>query len=170
MPYDAESWLSPDVRPAPSPIHDIGLFAMAPIREGEVVMRFGGRVIDDTTLASLVPPYSSLTVDEGVHLLLDPGHPVRYGNHSCDPNLWHRAATVVVARRNITSGEEVTIDYATHTGVETWSMECRCGAAICRGTVSGADWRLPALRSAYASHWTPPLLARVAREQGGPGD
>jgi uncharacterized protein len=124
-------------------------------------MRLGGRVIGDETLARLTPPYSSVTVGKGVHLLLDPDHPVRYGNHSCDPNLWHRDATTVIARRDISPGEEVTIDYATHTGVETWSMNCRCDTPLCRGVVTGDDWRLSRLQAAYGTHWSPPLLERI---------
>ncbi|MFI7616092.1 SET domain-containing protein [Nonomuraea terrae] len=159
--YASTCWLTPSAVSGPSTIHGTGLFAVAPIRREEVVMRFGGQVIDDAALARLATPYSSLTVAEGVHLLLDVDHPVSHGNHSCDPNLWHRDATTVVARRAVAPGEELTIDYATHTGVESWSMECRCGAGLCRGVVSGRDWRLPRLRAAYAEHWSPPLLARI---------
>ncbi|WP_157254280.1 SET domain-containing protein-lysine N-methyltransferase [Nonomuraea typhae] len=97
----------------------------------------------------------------GVRLLLDPAHPVRYGNHSCAPTLWHRGATTLIARRDITPGEELTIDYATHTGVVTWSMNCRCGSSLCRSIVTGDDWRLPQLQAAYGTHWSPPLLDRI---------
>ncbi|MEU6789084.1 SET domain-containing protein-lysine N-methyltransferase [Nonomuraea angiospora] len=161
MTYEAESWLTPSARPQPSSIHGTGLFAIKRIRQDEVVMRLGGRVIGDETLARLTPPYSSLTVAEGVHLLLDPAHPVRYGNHSCDPVLWHRDATTVIARRDLDPGEELTIDYATHTGVEAWSMSCRCDTPLCRRVVTGDDWRLPRLRAAYGTHWSPPLLGRI---------
>ncbi|GLZ41356.1 SET domain-containing protein-lysine N-methyltransferase [Actinokineospora sp. NBRC 105648] len=153
--------LSPAVRVGDSAIEGLGLFARAPIATGEVVERLGGQVIDDAELAALTPPYSSLTVAPGVHLLIDPAHPVRYGNHSCAPNLWHADATTVVARRDIAAGEELTIDYATHTGVESWSMVCRCAAAGCRGTITGADWRSPELRRVYGDHWSPVLLDRI---------
>ena len=126
-----------------------------------MVIRLGGKLIDDAALAALTPPYSSVVVDEGAHLLIDPAHPVRYGNHGCDPNLWHQDAFTVVARRPIAAGEELTLDYATHTGVEGWRMACRCGAAGCRGEVTGADWRRPELRAAYGDHWTPMLLRRM---------
>jgi uncharacterized protein len=159
--YAAECWLTPSAQPQPSPIHGIGLFAVNQIGQDEVVMRFGGRVITDETLARLTRPYSSLTVEEGVHLLLDPADPVRYGNHSCDPNLWHREATSVIARRTISPGEELTLDYATHTGVEAWSMTCDCGTTVCRRIVTGNDWRLPQLQAAYGTHWSPPLLERI---------
>ncbi|WP_189335384.1 SET domain-containing protein [Actinoplanes ianthinogenes] len=159
--YPDRCWLSPHVRVGPSAIEGQGLFALADLAEGETVLRLGGQEIDDAGLAALTPPYSSLTVEDGVHLLIDPGHPVRYGNHSCDPNLWHADAVTVVARRAVTAGEELTIDYATHTGAETWAMPCRCGSPACRGTVTGRDWRLPGLRLAYGTHWSPALLKRI---------
>lgn len=163
--YPRDCWLTPSAMVAASAIEGCGLFATTTISVGEVVMRLGGQVINDAILASLTPPYSSLTVDYGRHLLLDPAHPVRYGNHCCDPNLWHADATTVVARRPIAAGEELTIDYATHTGVDTWTMPCRCGSALCRGTVTGGDWRLPQLHHAYGDHWSPPLLNRINAER-----
>ncbi|MFD8531266.1 SET domain-containing protein [Streptosporangium canum] len=165
MAYPSQSWLTPRAHATLSPIHGTGLFAGERIGQDEVVMRLGGQLIDDETLASLTPPYSSLTVEEGLHLLLDPGHPVRYGNHSCEPNLWHSDATTLIARSEITPGEELTIDYATHSGVGTWSMACRCAAPSCRGAVTGDDWRLPQLQFTYGTHWSPPLLDRINRAQ-----
>lgn len=165
--YPARCWLTPKAQVRPSAIEGQGLFATTHISADEVAMRLGGQLIDDMTLASLSPPYSSLTVVAGLHLLLDPAHPVRYGNHSCDPNLWHADATAVVARRHIKPGEELTIDYATHTGIETWTMNCHCGSAICRGTVTGQDWRLPGLQRAYGHHWSPPLLDRINTHNAG---
>ncbi|MFD5316374.1 SET domain-containing protein-lysine N-methyltransferase, partial [Streptomyces sp. NPDC127098] len=108
----------------------------------------------------------SITVAEGLHLLIDPAEPVRYGNHSCEPNLWHADAFTLVARRDIAVGEELTSDYATHTGVDGWAMDCRCGSRRCRGRVTGRDWRLPALRAAYGRHWIPPLLDRIDASGG----
>ncbi|MGW0195456.1 SET domain-containing protein-lysine N-methyltransferase [Nonomuraea sp. NPDC003201] len=91
---------------------------------------------------------------------------MRYGNHSCDPTLWHRDATTVIARRDIDPGEELTIDYATHTGVEAWSMACRCDTPSCRRVVTGHDWRLSRLQAAYGTHWSPPLLERIEATSG----
>jgi hypothetical protein len=158
------SWLSPRLEARASPIQGLGLFAAAPIAAGEVVIRLGGRVIDDAALAALPTPYSSVALGADRHLLLDPAHPVRYGNHGCDPNLWHQDAVTISARRAIAPGEEALIDYALHTGVEGWSMPCRCGSPLCRGEVSGRDWRLKSLRAAYAGHWSPPLQARIDAE------
>ncbi|WP_419998588.1 SET domain-containing protein [Streptomyces boninensis] len=160
--FPSRTWLSPKAEVRDSPISGRGLFAVTAIDRGEPVQRTGGRLIDDAEHARLTPPYSTLTVGPGQHLLMASDDPGRYGNHSCDPNLWHADAVTLVARRDIAAGEELACDYATLTGVESFSMDCSCGAAICRGAVTGADWRLPALRVAYGAHWSPALLARMA--------
>jgi hypothetical protein len=148
-PYPTDCWLTPLAGVGESPIEGSGLFATARITSGDVVMRLGGQLIDDATLAALT------------------AHPARYGNHSCDPSLWHTDAVTVVARRDVAAGEELTIDYATHTGTETWTMACRCGSPRCRRTVTGRDWRLAHLQRAYGRHWSPPLLERIRNEPTG---
>jgi hypothetical protein len=165
MQVPTECWLSPKVEIRASSIQGLGLFATAPIVANEVVVRLGGAVIDDAALASLTAPYSSVVLDDNAHLLIDPAHPVRYGNHGCDPNLWMEGTLAVAARRLIVDGEELTIDYATQTGTEAWRMPCRCGAPICRGEITGADWRLPHLQAAYGDHWTPLLLRRMRAQR-----
>ncbi|MEV0731458.1 SET domain-containing protein [Polymorphospora sp. NPDC050346] len=85
--YPSDSWLTPRARVGPSPIEGHGLFATRAIDRDEPVMAFGGAVLDNEALAAVPPPYSSVAVAEDTNLLLDPAHPVRYGNHSCDPNL-----------------------------------------------------------------------------------
>jgi SET domain-containing protein len=157
----SDCWLHASAEPRPSPIQGLGLFATQPIAAGEVVMRLGGAVIDGAALKALEPPYDSVTLDEDLHLLIDPAHPVRFGNHGCDPNLWHRDAVTIVARYDIEAGAELTIDYATHTIVEWWSMACACRSPLCRGRVTGADWKLESLQRAYDRHWTPALLQRI---------
>ncbi|MEU8624763.1 SET domain-containing protein [Streptomyces sp. NPDC048669] len=167
--HPTASWLLPTAEIRSSPIEGKGLYATTDIPAGTVVMRLGGALIDDMALAALTPPYSSLTVEPGGHLLLDPAHPVRYGNHSCDPTLWHADATTLTARRPLSPGEELTVDYATHTGYEPWTMTCRCGTTACRDTITGADWRLPNLQHAYAGHWSPPLRDRIRALANGDG-
>lgn len=169
MSIPADCWLTEAAEVRGSIIEGLGLFATRDIEPGEPVMRLGGEVIDDEALAGLTPPYSSLCVGQGQHILIDPAHPVRYGNHSCDPTTWHQDAVTVVARRPILTGEEITIDYATHTISPDWQMNCRCGSANCRGVVSGNDWQLSELQSRYGFHWTPPLLDAIRRSQGEEG-
>jgi len=153
--------VSPDVTAGPSRIDGTGLFAGRAFDEGETVVVLGGSLIDDAELARL-SRHSSLAIGEGVNLLQDEDDPARYGNHSCDPNLWLADEVTLVARRRIEEGEELTVDYATMT-VVPWRMECRCGAATCRGVVTGDDWRRPDVRQRYAGRFSPFVDARIAR-------
>ena len=57
-------------------------------------------------------------------------------NHSCAANTRYRGLDVV-ALRDIAAGEELTLDYADFCDDASASFECRCGAAGCRGRISG---------------------------------
>lgn len=60
-------------------------------------------------------------------------------NHGCDPTAWFEGLDVV-ARRPISKGEEITLDYATFYNEHMPSFECRCEAIKCRGTIHGDDY------------------------------
>ncbi len=92
-------------------------------------------------------------------------------NHSCDPNCGVRLndgdAFDFVARRPIRAGEEITFDYAMRNfTIEHFPAVCLCGAANCRGSVTG--WKdLPADRkAAYGDLVAPYLRAMDARSEG----
>jgi hypothetical protein len=143
-----------------SAIDGSGLFARRALAEGETVLVLGGTLIDDAELARL-SRHSSLAVGEGINLLQTDDDPARYGNHSCDPNLWLADEVTLVARRRIEAGEELTVDYATMT-VAPWQLECRCRAASCRGVVTGDDWRRPDLQERYCGRVSPFIAARIS--------
>jgi len=167
---EPECWLHPDVQIGSSPIARLGLFACAHIPQDAIVSRVGGRLVTGGELRQLFseaarlpdhPYVDTITVGEDLHLVLPAGQPNHYGNHSCDPNLWWADAYTLVARRPIGAGEEVTSDYATSTGVAGFAMDCACGSSLCRGVITGEDWRLPELQARYGDHWAPVLLARI---------
>ena len=58
--------------------------------------------------------------------------------HSCDPNAWFDGLDIT-ARRAVTPGEEVTLDYATFRTERMPAFQCSCGALACRGTITGED-------------------------------
>ncbi len=124
-------------------------------------MILGGVTIDDAQLAVL-QPHSSLAIAEGMNLMQSEDDPAQFGNHSCDPNLWMLDEVTVVARRDIAPGEELTIDYALMT-VVPWRMACNCGASICRGIVTGDDWKSPVLQRRYHGHFSPFINERIRR-------
>lgn len=163
-------WLHPEVEVRTSGIEGRGLFARTRLPAGTVVSRLGGRLVSGAQLrqlfaaAALEQRYvDTISVGEDTHLVLPPGGPNGCGNHGCDPNLWWVDAYTLAARRDVAAGEELTNDYATSTADAAFRMACACGSALCRGLVTGADWRLPELRERYGEHWIPLLRDRPAQ-------
>ncbi|HWF17152.1 MAG TPA: SET domain-containing protein-lysine N-methyltransferase [Acidimicrobiales bacterium] len=159
-------WVHKDVIVDASPIAGQGLFAHAALDTGTVVIRLGGRVVTTSELEQLLRDseryVDTITVFIDTHLVLAPVTSVHYGNHSCDPSLWHVGPYEIATRRPLKAGEELTIDYATHSGAPGFSMDCSCGTSECRGVVTSEDWRHPELQTRYAGHWVPALAARIA--------
>jgi hypothetical protein len=173
---EPDCWLHPGVEVRDSPIEGRGLFARQPFPPGVVVSRLGGRLVSWDELRRLLddpgqPYVDTITVSETEHLVLPPRRPNGYGNHGCDPNLWWVGPYELATRRAIAAGEELTNDYATSTAEPAFRMTCACGSPLCRGTVTGDDWRRAALQERYGEHWIPMLLARIrpeARPAGAP--
>jgi SET domain-containing protein len=167
-------WVHPCVVVRDSVIEGRGLFATKELGADAIILVLGGRLVTTDELTRLIEDTNAdpshhyvdtLTIDENAHLVLPPGSLVHFGNHSCDPNLWHVGPYAIATRRVIQMGEELTVDYGTQSGAAEFSMACGCGADFCRGFVSSNDWRLPALQERYQSHWVPALEARITARQ-----
>jgi hypothetical protein len=89
-------------------------------------------------------------------------------NHSCDPDLWMQDEVTLTARRRITTGEEVTMDYAMHFADPAWTMRqpCSCGSSLCRSQIRGTDWMLQDLQKRYFGHFSPLLSQRIRHLPG----
>ncbi len=72
-----------------------------------------------------------------VYILWD-DNPVNWSpqNHSCHPNTAYKGLDTI-ALREITEGEELTLDYADFLDENIEPFECQCGNANCRGIISG---------------------------------
>jgi hypothetical protein len=164
------SWLDPRLVVAPSPIHGLGLFARTTIADGAVVMRLGGEVVTDAEVRDAIARgerYDGIVLDDDRNLRLEPPDwPGIHGNHSCDPNLWLLPPVAIVASREIERGGEACSDYATYSMSPHWRMACRCASPMCRGTVTGDDWRRRDLQDRYAGHFAAPIARRIAAEAG----
>ncbi len=153
-----------------SAIDGLGVFALEPIRGGQVVRRFEIER-EVTPDAPLRPergerPEHCPCVD-GRFLLV--ASPDRYLNHSCDPNAWLRfgeGGIHVVARRGVAAGEELTVDYLiNNAGGDSW--RCHCGAARCRGETGISFFTLPPdVQREYLPLLAPWFAERHARELG----
>jgi uncharacterized protein len=172
VPVLAFSYISPKaVKGQPSTIQGRGLIAIAKISKDEIVAIKGGHVVDTATLRSLPERLrnSDIPIAEGFHLvaLEDAEYePVMlFLNHSCEPNVGFAGNVILVAMRDISPGEELTIDYALFDDDEG-EMPCQCGTASCRGTISGQDWQQPQLQHKYGNYFSTYLQHRIAGQFG----
>jgi hypothetical protein len=114
-----------------------GVFARQPLWAGLIIAEVEGRILDDH------PEDSSYVMELPSGRLLDPAAPLRFVNHSCDPNCelfyWEEDVRTfeddrlwLQTIRPIAAGEELSIDYAWPADA---AIECRCRAADCRGWI-----------------------------------
>lgn len=140
------------------------VFAREVIEPGELIGVWSGRIVTADELDELPADIRRHTVqvEEGLYLAsLSPDEAPDFINHSCEPNAGLDGQVALVALHRILPGEEVTIDYAMCDGSPYDEFDCACGSALCRGRVTGEDWRDPALWQRYAGHFSPYLARRI---------
>ena len=120
---DKYVWTRLDIRVKKSRIHGKGVFAEEEYQVGSEVAYFRGYEIDYDTRYSLT--------FEGHKI--EPTGPLKYLNHSCDPNCCFRGRTLVT-KRQVEQGEELTVDYSeTEDGNKvSYPFKCNCGSGNCR--------------------------------------
>lgn len=162
------SYRSPKTTVRESQIHGRGLFATADIAKGEVVAVKGGRIVDRETLRrEITPKLGPVEIQIGDDLFIAPvtdeerESSMLYSNHSCDANLGMRGEITFVAMRDIRAGEELTHDWCT-TDDDDYSVQCKCGSANCRGTLTGKDWQRLELQKRYAGYFSAYLAEKIA--------
>lgn len=168
-----ECWVHPALEIRASSIEGRGLFATAPIAANTIVARLGGRLVTRAELLELFaaaerdparPYIDTISVERGMDLVLPPNQPIHFCNHGCDPNVWQTDAFTLTARRTIDAGDELMMDYGTQSDGD-FDMACNCGSPLCRGRVTGVDWREPELQQRYGDHWVPALLDRIRAQR-----
>jgi SET domain-containing protein len=148
------SFLSPKAAVRNSPIHGRGLFAIGEFQLGEMVCVKGGYIFNRAALAGIAPALGPAEIQIADDLFIGPRHveerdgAMIFSNHSCDPNIGVQGQIVFVALREIAAGEELTHDWAT-TDDDDYALACRCGAACCRGVITGKDWQNQDLQRKY---------------------
>lgn len=132
-----------------------GVFATRPFRAGDTVLV--GEI--DRTVRENHSHATQISRSEYV-LLAGLASKV---NHSCNPNcgvrINEKGAPDLVAMVDIAAGEEVAFDYSMRNySIDHFPTRCQCGAAVCRGVITG--WKdLPEdRRAAYRGFVAPYLL------------
>ena len=134
-----------------SGVHGKGMFALAPLAAGEVVIEYTGEVITWRE-ALRRHPHDASDPDHTFYFHIDEKHVIdakvggnsaRWINHACDPNCEadeQHGRIFITALRDIAPGEELAYNYGLvidqrYTKKLKQQFACRCGSARCRGTM-----------------------------------
>jgi hypothetical protein len=141
-----------------------GVFAREPIKKGELICLWGGRIVAEKELNPRMQYFTQriLQIEEGLYLEAPlPLEPSDCFNHSCEPNVGFTGQIGLVAMRDIHAGEELNFDYAMCDGSNYDEFDCYCGSENCRGSVKGTDWAIPKLWEKYDGYFMPYLARRI---------
>ncbi|KAG5176956.1 hypothetical protein JKP88DRAFT_170724 [Tribonema minus] len=133
-----------------SHIHGWGLFTLMPFAPNDMIVEYMGEKIRRCVADQREKKYEEMGLGSCYLFALDAstiidatraGGPARFINHCCGPNADAKVVAVdgvpklvIVARRALAVGEEVTYDYKFE--YENDKIACHCGAAKCRGSMN----------------------------------
>jgi uncharacterized protein len=132
--------LAPGLEIRKSAIQGSGCFAIAPFRKRRKIAEYTGERITTSEAKRrgnrkklricAINSRWSLDGSRG-------GNGTHYINHCCEPNAFMQILyghILFIALRDISPGEEITIDY--ESTLHSDDKRCTCGAPSCRGTIN----------------------------------
>jgi SET domain-containing protein len=124
-----------------SRIHHFGVYACEAIPARRKVIEYTGeKITQRESLRRRLGPHHQYIFWLNERWAIDAhsgGSGAEFVNHRCEPNLysWRVAGHILLmSRRKIRAGEELTLDY--HFRPDARTVHCRCGAPNCRGTIN----------------------------------
>ena len=154
-----KTYRSPKIEVRQDTLSGRGVVAIADIKRDEIVAIKAGHVITRDEIEEVTNRAGdmALQIDDEFYLAprqLDEVDDMSvFINHSCDPNIGFRGQVVYVAMRDISIGEELCHDYAMER-TDDYLLDCHCGSPLCRGKVTGEDWKLPELQQRYGDYFS----------------
>lgn len=130
-----------------SKIHGMGCYAGRDFKKGEIVGEYTGEWITndeaDDRYEDVEETYLFEIDDETCIDAMNDPNPVKYINHSCDPNCesdQKGQRIFIIALRSIKEGEELCYDYNLQVDPEDEDpCACNCGSPQCRGDMKDPD-------------------------------
>ncbi|MBI2592642.1 MAG: SET domain-containing protein-lysine N-methyltransferase [Candidatus Colwellbacteria bacterium] len=168
--YLKRTWVNPKLKADKSKIHGNGVFASEKILRGEKLMEFGGDLITQRQAFSGNYRSRSVWIVSPNHYLALPNSDTKESldenlNHSCDANAWLTDEVTLVARRDIETGEEITLDQGTwnfeYTNYTDNEEPCFCRAKDCRKVLTETDWKIPSVQERYNGHFHPMIQKMI---------
>lgn len=133
-----------------SPIHAWGLYATYDIPAGVMIIEYVGERVRQSVADMREKQYEQEGLGScymfrlGPDLIVDStkkGNAARFLNHCCDPNAYTKLISVdgeehvvIISKRDIQMGEEITADY--QFASEDEKIACHCGAPNCSGRLN----------------------------------
>lgn len=165
------NWIHPGLSVYQTENCGYGVVAQELIPAGTTVVVFAGIVLTGDEFESLPPELQHYPFQIADDLFLGPRDENDIGigeriNHSCDPNVGFSGPINLIAIKDIYTGEEVTLDYATcvASGDGAFVMKCACGVPSCRKIITGQDWRLPDVQGRLQPYFQPFIQERIKRD------
>jgi SET domain-containing protein len=161
-----KTYRSPKSEVRSSPLGGRCLFAREDIFKGEVVAVKAGHILRSEEALEITRSLGDYTLqihDDfflGPRVLEEVEDMVIFINHSCDPNVGFDGQITYVAMRDVHSGEELCHDYAMARSLK-YALKCLCGSSICRGIVTGEDWKRKDLQKRYGDYFSSCLLKKI---------
>ncbi len=123
-----------------SKIHGNGVIASQGIKRGELIACIRGEkrhlLVRNKKESLSYPNWVGISK----RIWIDPVESAKFLNHSCNPNAGISGKISLRALRNITKGEEVTIDYSTIEADRLWGMKCVCNHKNCRRMIRSIEF------------------------------
>jgi hypothetical protein len=128
-----------------------GVFTSIEIPANQPIAEATGQIYVQQDLPDPTDPY---LLQVGPNVFLDISGPLRFINHSCDPNCRFMVVSnraILYSLYVIPANTELTFDYSTTSTdtYETWKMDCVCGSNKCRKVISGYQYLDPSLIEEY---------------------
>ena len=157
------SYITDKVKVRGSGIDNQGVFAVKPLKKGEISSVWGGFIITqkdfnrlEKTCFKSIENYATKVAD-GFYLVSSKKGGLEdddFFNHSCEPNAGINGHLLMVAMRDIACGDEVTYDYCMTDADFDYSFKCRCGTNSCRNKITTKDWMNPLLQKKYKGYFS----------------
>ncbi len=157
---------SPKLEVRSSSLEGRGVFAKEKIDQGEVVAVKAGHIVTADELSQIAAKVGDYALQIHDHFYLSPISEEEterltiFINHSCDPNVGFDGQITYVAMRDIEPGEELCHDYAMER-TDNDSLDCRCCSKLCRGKITGEDWKNPELQERYGTYFSSYILSKI---------
>lgn len=147
-----------------------GLFSIDKIKKGETILIWQGWVMSKSDLLKEKKRYlrDAIQIGEDFFVGCKSDKDLEksdYINHSCDPNAGFCGDLTIVAMRDIDKGEEITFDYAMCDNLNELKMNCKCGSNVCRGIISGRDWKILSLQKKYKGYFSSYIARKIKSEK-----